>query len=115
MTHDQLVKFWKDKKTLPSSIDFMFKVINCQESIRRWGAETLKRQMVGKIYNMQRIADSNSERIYLKVPESRVDFVPSFHYTDLVLVGNSSNKSIIPIGPQKLDYDYNEYAKIFGK
>ena len=42
-------------------------------------------------------------------------FNPSFYYPEVELVKGNLNKLMIPVGPQKLDYNYDEYAKMLGK
>jgi hypothetical protein len=113
MNYSQYTAFEKKRNDLPSDFEFKFKVISCNESIRRFAAGETKRKMVGNIYGISRRSSTSNGRIYLQFPHESFD--PSFHYTDLELIDDPLNKLILPTEPQKLEYNYNEYSKIFEK
>ena len=115
MTSEEFLVFEKHRKDMPkhSSGGFKFKVIECRESVRKFGAQDTKRKMVGKIYDWANKTSTEGGRIYLLCSIS--EFNPSFYYTEVELVEINIPKLTIPVEPQKLDYNHVGYAKIFDK
>jgi hypothetical protein len=113
MNHTEFLILQKQINNMPLSVGFKFRVLACRESVRHFGAEDTKRKMIGNVYPWARGSSTEGGRIYLHYPS--VAFNPSFYYTDLELVIDASNKLMIPIEPQKLDYRYEEYTEIFDK
>ena len=113
MTHNEFLTFMKTRHLAQPHNPIKFEVIGWYGSAKKFGAAETKREMVGKIYDWALHSSVDGGRIYLKHPST--DFNPSFYYTDLKLVKNTSSKLMIPTEPQKLDYNYDEYSKILDK
>jgi len=113
MNHAEFLIFQKQTYDIPPSGGFKFRVLECRESSKRFGAGDTKKKMVGKVYPWAKNTSTDGGRIYLLYPDT--SFNPSFYYPEVELVKGNLNKLMIPVGPQKLDYNYDEYAKMLGK
>jgi hypothetical protein len=113
MNHAEFLIFQKQKNNIPPSGGFKFRVLGCIDSVRKFGAGETKKKMVGKVYDWAKDTPTENGRIFLFCPNT--SFTPSFYYSEVELVKDISNKLMIPIEPQKLDYKYEEYTEIFGK